>query len=67
MTLITNRLIYLEVIVGTIFLIYGYFLGPQGLKINIPMDIAIGCYVGAGFTAILGAIWGSIDRRRRSK
>lgn len=60
MTSITTKLTVIETILGTIFLIFGYFIGPQGLWENIPLDVAIGCYVGAGFTFILGAIWGSI-------
>jgi len=70
----TIRLTILEVVVGVLFMFYELFTGqpwavdgiPWTMDENFHFNVALGCFVGAGFTFIFGAILGSIQHRDHS-
>ncbi|WP_129726044.1 MULTISPECIES: hypothetical protein [Bacillaceae] len=71
MTKWTIKLTILEVIVGVLFMLYELFTGhpwtmdgiPWTMDENFHFNVALGCFTGAGFTFIFGAILGSIQHR----
>ncbi|NRD79565.1 hypothetical protein HPT25_19580 [Bacillus sp. BRMEA1] len=75
MTRMTKTLIFVEVLIGILFLFYEFFTGqpwasdgvPWTMEGNFHFNIALGFFTAAGFTLILGGVIGSIGRRNHSK
>ncbi|MED3562694.1 hypothetical protein [Bacillus xiapuensis] len=71
---LTLKLTIVEAAIGVLFLLYEFFTGqpwaingvPWTMDENFHFNIALGCFTGAGFTFIFGAILGSIQSRDRS-
>lgn len=65
------KLTIVEVLIGVLIMIYELFSGhpwtvdgiPWTMDQNFHFNLALGCFTGAGFTFILGAIIGSIQSR----
>ncbi|MBI0580436.1 MULTISPECIES: hypothetical protein [Bacillaceae] len=71
---LTLKLTIVEVAIGILFLLYEFLTGhpwtvdgvPWTMDENFHFNIALGFFVGAGFTFIMGAIFGSTQSRDRS-
>jgi hypothetical protein len=68
------KLTIFEVALGILIMIYEFFTGhpwtvdgiPWTMDENFHFNLALGCFTGAGFTFIIGAIIGSIQSREHS-
>lgn len=74
MTSISVKLTIVEVCIGVLILVYEFFTGqpwtadgvPWTMEENFHLNIAISCFVAAGFTLIFGSVIESIIRKRYS-
>lgn len=75
MTGFSKKLMFAELFLGVLFLIYELWTGqpwamdgvPWTMEENFHFTVALGFFVAAGFTFIFGAVSGSIGRRDSSK
>jgi len=75
MAKLAMKLMWIEVSIGILFLIYELLTGQPWANTGVPwtMDnnfhftIALGFFVGAGYTFILGSVIGSIGKESHSK
>jgi hypothetical protein len=70
----TMLLIFVELSLGILFMMYEFVTGqpwandgvPWTMEGNFHFTIALGCFVGAGLTFVFGAVIGSIGRRNHA-
>ena len=68
------KLTILEIIAGVLFMLYELFTGqpwsldgtPWTMNENFHLNLALGCFGGAGYTFIFGAVLGAIQERNHA-